>query len=70
VILTPGTRNSGMGQVIRMFTAPEWLAELQKKLNEQGQKTSSFEALLSVTSFRLTDVSGELLAVHRLPHRH
>lgn len=69
VILTPGTRNSGMGQIIRMFTAPEWLAELQKKLNEQGQKSSSFEALLSVTSFRLTDVSGELLAVHRLPHR-
>lgn len=68
VILTPGTRNSGMGQIIRMFTAPEWLEELQKKLNEQGPKTNSFEALLSVTSFRLTDVSGELLAVHRLPH--
>ncbi len=68
VILTPGTRNSGMGQIIRMFTAPEWLADLQKKLDAQGQESSSFEALLSVTSFRLTDVSGELLAVHRLPH--
>jgi len=68
VILTPGTRNSGMGQIIRMFTTAEGLAELQKKLDAQGQHTDSFEALLLVTSFRLTDVAGELLAVHPLPH--
>jgi hypothetical protein len=68
VILTPGTRNSGMLQVIRMFTTTAGLADLQKKLDEQGHNTSSFEALLSVTSFRLTDVAGELLAVHPLPN--
>jgi hypothetical protein len=69
VILTPGTRNSGMLQIIRMFTTPEGLADLQKKLDEQGAKNNgSFEVLLSVTSFRLTDVAGELLAVHPLPH--
>jgi hypothetical protein len=51
-----------------MFTTPEGLAGLQKKLDEQGQGSASFEALLSVTSFRLTDVAGELLAVHPLPH--
>jgi hypothetical protein len=68
VLLTPGTRNSGMLQVIHMFTTAAGLADLQKKLDEQGHDTSSFEALLSVTSFRLTDVAGELLAVHPLPH--
>jgi hypothetical protein len=68
VILTPGTRNSGMLQIMRMFTSTEGLAELQKKLDEQGNVTGSFEALLSVTAFRLTDVAGELLAVHPLPH--
>ena len=67
VILTPGTRNSGMLQIIRMFTTTEGLADLQKKL-AQGSSASSFEALLSVTSFRETDVAGELLAVHPLPH--
>ena len=68
VILTPGTRNSGMLQIIRMLTTTEGLADLQKKLDEQGHATGSFEALLSVTSFRETDVAGELLAVHPLPH--
>ncbi len=68
VLLTPGTRNSGMLQIIRMFTTAEGLSDLQKKLEEQGHDTSSFEALLSVTSFRLTDVSGEILAVNPLPH--
>ena len=68
VILTPGTRNSGMLQIIQMFTTAEGLADLQKKLDEQGHSTGSFEALLSVTSFRLTDVAGELLAVNPLPH--
>jgi hypothetical protein len=68
VILTPGTRNSGLGQIIRMFTTPEGLADLQKKLDERGPNSDSFEALLSVTSFRLTDVAGELLEVHPLPH--
>src|SRR6185369_3920256 len=68
MILTPGTRNSGMLQIIRMFTTTAGLEDLQKKLDEQGPKTSSFEALLSVTSFRETDVAGELLAVHPLPH--
>lgn len=68
VILTPGTRNSGMLQIIRMVTTTEGLTDLQKKLDEQGQDTRSFEALLSVTSFRLTDVAGEILAVSPLPH--
>lgn len=68
LILTPGTRNSGMLQVLRMFTTEAGLANLQQKLDEQGQSAESFEVLLSVTSFGLTDVADELLAVHPLPH--
>jgi hypothetical protein len=68
LILTPGARNSGLLQIIRMFTTEANLAELQGKLDEQGHDNNSFEALLSVTSFGQTDVAGELLAVHPLPH--
>jgi hypothetical protein len=67
IILTPGARNSGMMQIIRMVTSESGLADLQKKLPGDGAATS-FEALLSVTSFGQTDVTGELLAVHPLPN--
>jgi hypothetical protein len=68
VILTPGSRNSGMLQVIRMLTTPPGLEKLQAKLDEQAHGSGSFEALLSVTSVGLTDIADELVAVYPLPH--
>jgi len=67
VILTPGARNSGLLQTIRMVTSVEDLSRLRQKLASQGQETTSFEALLSLTSFGQTDVTGDILAVHPLP---
>jgi hypothetical protein len=70
VILTPGSRNSGMLLAVRTLTSPEGLGQLEKKLREASDAVpESFEALLSVTSFGQTDLTAEIIEAHDLRHR-
>jgi hypothetical protein len=69
VILTPGSRNSGMLLTVRTLTSTKGLEELEKRLLAfPGPLPESFEALLSVTSFGQTDLAAEVLDVHALPN--
>jgi hypothetical protein len=69
VILTPGSRNSGMLLTVRTLTTTKGLEELEKRLLAfPGPLPESFEALLSVTSFGQTDLAAEVLDVHALPN--
>jgi hypothetical protein len=55
---------------VRMATTTKGLKELEERLVAFSGSTlpSSFEALLSVTSFGQTDVATEMIDVHALPH--
>jgi hypothetical protein len=70
VILTPGTRNSGMLLTVRQVTSTQGLHELEKRLRAfaGGSLPDSFEALLSVTSFGQNDVAAEVIDVHAMPN--
>ena len=69
MILTSGMRNAGMLQVVRMATSPEGIAKLGAKLRGSSAKPDSFEALLTVTGFKQTDLAADVVAVHALPAR-
>ncbi len=67
VIITPGTRNSGMLMATRLFTSPEGLHELERRLRAVSGTDAlpeTFEVLFSVTSFEQTDLAAEIVEVH------
>jgi hypothetical protein len=67
LIITAGGRNAGLAQVVHMATSAEGLEAFQRKFREAGIDASgSFEALLSVTGFKQTDLAAEILAMRRL----
>jgi hypothetical protein len=68
LIFTSGGRNAGLLQIVRTLTSPKGLAELEKRLSaSSGAVPESFEALMSVTGFRQTDLGAEFIEVHALP---
>jgi len=68
LIFTSGGRNAGLLQIVRTLTSEKGLAELEKRLaTPSGAMPESFEALMSVTGFRQTDLSANFIAVHALP---
>jgi len=71
VLITPGSRNSGMLIAVRMLTSPDGLKQLQSKLDAlPGATPESFEALLTVTSYGQTDLTADIVEVHELVDSH
>jgi hypothetical protein len=67
LIITAGGRNAGLAQVVRTATSAEGLASFQRGFREAGiGESDAFEALLSVTGYKQTDLAAEILAVRRL----
>jgi hypothetical protein len=69
MIFTSGLSNAGLLQNVRTLTSPEGLAGLEAKLRGKngGALPDSFEALLTVTGFRQTDLATEIVEVSELP---
>jgi hypothetical protein len=68
MIFTSGGRNAGLLQIVRTLTSPKGLQEFESRLRaKSGSLPQSFEALMSVTGFRQTDLAAEFIAVHALP---
>jgi hypothetical protein len=67
LIITAGGRNAGLAQVVHMATSAEGLGTFQRRFGEAGiDASASFEALVSVTGFKQTDLAAEILAIHRM----
>jgi hypothetical protein len=67
LIITAGGRNAGLAQVVHTATSAEGLGAFQRGFKEAGvDPSASFEALLSVTGFKQTDLAAEILAIRRL----
>jgi hypothetical protein len=64
MIFTSGARNAGLLQIVRTMTSPEGLAALDAKLSAQAGGAQEFEALLTVTGFKSTDLAAEVIEVH------
>jgi hypothetical protein len=68
LIFTSGGRNAGMLQIVRTLTTPESLAAVEQQIRaESTDAAGSFEALLTVTGDRQTDLAAEVVEVHALP---
>ncbi len=67
LIFTSGARNAGLLQIVRTMTSPEGIAAFESKLNAQASGAEEFEALLTVTGFKTTDLAAEVLEVHPMP---
>jgi hypothetical protein len=71
MILTSGVRNAGVLQVVRTVTSPEGLALLEARLRaKSGVMPDSFEALLTVTGFKQTDMAADIVDVNALQAVH
>jgi hypothetical protein len=71
MILTSGVRNAGLMQVVRTLTSAEGLARLEARLRAtSGAAPDSFEALLTVTGFKQTDLAAEVIKVNALQAGH
>jgi hypothetical protein len=68
LVLTAGARNAGVLQIVRTVTSPDGVANIEKHL-EPGGVTGSFEALLTVTGFKQTDLAAEVVDVTPMPAR-
>lgn len=67
MIFTAGGRNAGLLQIVRTLTSPEGLAEFEKKLHASSSKVpDEFEALLTVTGFKTTDLAASIVEVNPL----
>jgi hypothetical protein len=69
MIFTAGLSNAGLLQNVRTLTSPEGLANLAAKVRAKtgGALPDSFEALITVTGFRQTDLTTEIVEVSALP---
>ena len=69
MIFTSGLSNAGLLQNVRTLTSPEGLASLAAKVRAKtgGALPDSFEALITVTGFRQTDLTTEIIEVSALP---
>jgi len=55
-----------MLQVVRMVTSPDGISKLGAKLGNSSGGPDSFEALLTVTGFKQTDLTADVIAVNAL----
>ena len=68
MIFTSGARNAGLLQIVRTLTSAEGLAAVEKQLRAKSLSLpDSFEALLTVTGFKQTDLAAEVIEVNALP---
>jgi hypothetical protein len=68
MIFTSGVRNAGVLQIVRTLTSPAGLDRVEAKLRaKSGTVPDSFEALLTVTGFRQTDLAADIIEVNALP---
>jgi hypothetical protein len=68
MIFTAGARNAGVLQIVRTVTSPEGVANIEKHLRPSGA-AGSFEALLTVTGFKQTDLAAGVVNVTPMPAR-
>lgn len=66
MIFTAGARNAGVLQIVRTVTSPEGVANIEKHLSP-GSAAGSFEALLTVTGFKRTDLTADVVNVTPMP---
>ena len=67
MIFTSGARNAGLLQIVRTLTSPEGLAAFESKLRAKSTVVpDEFEALLTVTGFKSTDLTAEVIDVSPL----
>ena len=68
MIFTSGARNAGLLQIVRTLTSPEGLKAFEAKLHAKSADVpEEFEALLTVTGFKATDLTAEVIDVSALP---
>ena len=68
MIFTAGARNAGVLQIVRTVTSPEGLEKIENGLRTHPQAlTGSFEALLTVTGYKQTDLTAEVVNVTPMP---
>lgn len=66
MVFTSGGRNAGLLQVVRTLTTPEGLRRFQGKEDAAMNLPPAFEALLSVSGYKQTDLGAELIQLHAL----
>jgi hypothetical protein len=67
MIITAGGRGAGLTQVIRSTTSPDGLERFDDALQEAGVgRSDAFEALLSVTGYKQTDLSADIMQLQQL----
>jgi hypothetical protein len=72
MIITSGARNGGLLQIVRTLTSPNGLNAIEKRLVEKSpHDVNSFEALLTVTGFKQTNLAANVVTVDplRAPNR-
>ncbi len=70
MIISSGARNGGLLQIVRTLTSTEGLSAIQKRLAEKSPgESKSFEALLTVTGFKQTNLAAGVVAVDPLRNR-
>jgi hypothetical protein len=67
---TAGARNAGVLQIVRTVTSADGVAKIDERLRATpGQHVGSFEALLTVTGFKQTDLMADIVDVTPMPAR-
>jgi hypothetical protein len=69
LIFTAGARNAGVLQIVRTVTSPDGVQKISNHLHplETGKPPGSFEALLTVTGYRQTDLTTDVVDVTAMP---
>jgi hypothetical protein len=69
MIFTAGARNAGVLQIVRTVTSPDGVQKIANHLHSQanGKPADSFEALLTVTGYRQTDLATDVVDVTPMP---
>jgi hypothetical protein len=70
LIITSGARNAGILQIVRTLTSPAGEAQIGARLRAKSiDPGGSFEALLTVTGFKRTDLTAAVVQVSALPNQ-
>ena len=69
MIFTAGARNAGVLQIVRTVTSVDGVQKIASHLHAQanGTQAGSFEALLTVTGYRQTDLATDVVDVTPMP---
>jgi hypothetical protein len=70
MIFTAGARNAGVLQIVRTVTSAEGVAKIDERLKANNHPpVESFEALLTVTGFKQTDLMADIVDITPMPAR-